>query len=126
MRKRTIARNQPFQSPPNKLGFSPVQGVEQLCLFSLWSTVSEDVVKVVADQPPVDGVQLIRPHENVLGVVPVRISESSPLKKALADEEILEMSRIFTEVTAIRQLHERQHYFGPILPSQSVALCSPK
>jgi hypothetical protein len=54
--------------------------------------VSEDVVKVVADQPPVDGVQLIRPHENVLGVVLNLMLESSTLEKALAKEEILEMS----------------------------------
>jgi hypothetical protein len=94
IRKRQIARHHPVQSPPKKLGFLPVQGVEQLCLFSLWSTVSEDVVKVVADQPPVDGVQLIRPHENVLGVVPVLMLESSTLEKALAKEEILEMSTV--------------------------------
>jgi hypothetical protein len=61
--------------------------------------VSEDVVKVIADQPPVDGVQLIRPHESVLGVVPVLMLESTTLKKALAKEEILEMSAFLQKST---------------------------
>jgi hypothetical protein len=37
-------------------------------------------------------------HENVLGVVPVLRLESSTLEKALAEEEILEVSRFLQKL----------------------------